>query len=60
MWDEDLLQWSTIEKLDEHTDVFQYVRNSMAPHPTREYCVLRYCNNCLYCVNNMLHFTALL
>jgi len=42
LWDEDLLQWSTVEKLDEHSDVFHFVRNSMAPHPTREYCVLRY------------------
>ena len=41
MWDEDLLQWNTVEKLDKQTEVFQYVRNSMAPHPTRNYCVLR-------------------
>ncbi|KAL4230817.1 Dynein light chain Tctex-type [Mactra antiquata] len=40
-WDEDLLQWNTVEKLDKQTEVFQYVRNSMAPHPTRDYCVLR-------------------
>ncbi|XP_052792367.1 uncharacterized protein LOC128226503 isoform X2 [Mya arenaria] len=40
-WDEDLLQWHTVEKLDEQTEVFQYVRNSMAPHPTRDLCVLR-------------------
>lgn len=40
-WDEDLLQWNTMEKLDKQTEVFQYVRNSMAPHPTRDFCVLR-------------------
>ncbi|XP_064607724.1 rho GTPase-activating protein 7-like isoform X2 [Liolophura sinensis] len=41
LWDEDLLQWKTVEKINNQTDVFQYVRNSMAPHPTRDYCVLR-------------------
>ena len=40
-WDEDLLQWNTVEKLDQQTELFQFVRNSMAPHPTRDYCVLR-------------------
>ncbi|KAH9519900.1 StAR- lipid transfer protein 13 [Bulinus truncatus] len=41
-WDEDLLSWSVLERLDPHSDIFQYVLSSMAPHPSRHYCVLRY------------------
>ncbi|XP_012946187.1 rho GTPase-activating protein 7 [Aplysia californica] len=41
-WDEDLLSWSVVERMDPHSDIFQYVLNSMAPHPSRHYCVLRY------------------
>ena len=42
VWDEDLVRWSSLEKLDNTTEVFQYTRNSMAPHPGRDFCVLRY------------------
>ncbi|XP_072171214.1 rho GTPase-activating protein 7-like [Diadema setosum] len=41
LWDDDLLKWRTVEKIDQQTEVFQYVVNSMAPHPTRDYTVLR-------------------
>ncbi|XP_038056536.1 rho GTPase-activating protein 7-like isoform X2 [Patiria miniata] len=41
LWDEDLVKWRTIDTLDKTTEVFQYVVNSMAPHPSRDYCVLR-------------------
>ncbi|XP_035681138.1 rho GTPase-activating protein 7-like isoform X1 [Branchiostoma floridae] len=41
LWDEDLIKWRVVEKLDRQTEVFQYVTNSMAPHPTRDYCTLR-------------------
>ncbi|XP_071951332.1 rho GTPase-activating protein 7-like isoform X2 [Antedon mediterranea] len=41
LWDEDLLKWRVVEKLNNQTEVYQYVVNSMAPHPTRDYCVLR-------------------
>ncbi|CAG5126235.1 unnamed protein product, partial [Candidula unifasciata] len=41
-WDEDLLSWSVVERLDPHSDIFQYVLNSMAPHPPRNFCALRY------------------
>ncbi|KAL5011439.1 hypothetical protein ScPMuIL_009990 [Solemya velum] len=41
LWDEDLLKWHIVEKLDTNTEIFQYSCNSMAPHPTRDYCVLR-------------------
>ncbi|CAL1531365.1 unnamed protein product, partial [Lymnaea stagnalis] len=41
-WDEDLLSWSVVERLDPHSDIFQYVLNSMAPHPSRHFCILRY------------------
>lgn len=40
-WDEDLLECRTVETLNDRTDVYQYVRNAMAPHPTRDYVVLR-------------------
>uniref|UniRef100_A0A7N6AGV7 Rho GTPase-activating protein 7 n=1 Tax=Anabas testudineus TaxID=64144 RepID=A0A7N6AGV7_ANATE len=40
-WDEDLLESRVIETLDERTEVYQYVRNTMAPHPTRDHVVLR-------------------
>ncbi|XP_029458537.1 stAR-related lipid transfer protein 13 isoform X2 [Rhinatrema bivittatum] len=41
LWDDDFLQWKVIETLDKQTEIYQYVLNSMAPHPTREFVVLR-------------------
>ncbi|CAI5773076.1 stAR-related lipid transfer protein 13 isoform X2 [Podarcis lilfordi] len=41
LWDEDFLQWKVIETLDKQTEVYQYVLNSMAPHPARDFLVLR-------------------
>ena len=41
LWDEDLAKWRVVEKLDAQTDVFQYVINSMVPHPSRDFCELR-------------------
>uniref|UniRef100_A0A3Q4AWT7 Rho GTPase-activating protein 7 n=1 Tax=Mola mola TaxID=94237 RepID=A0A3Q4AWT7_MOLML len=40
-WDEDLLESRTVQTLDEKTEVYQYVRNTMAPHPTKDHLVLR-------------------
>uniref|UniRef100_A0AAY4A0T6 Rho GTPase-activating protein 7 n=1 Tax=Denticeps clupeoides TaxID=299321 RepID=A0AAY4A0T6_9TELE len=40
-WDEDLLESRVVETLEEHTEVYQYVRNSMAPHLPRDHVVLR-------------------
>ncbi|XP_011617068.2 rho GTPase-activating protein 7 isoform X2 [Takifugu rubripes] len=40
-WDEDLLECRTVETLNDRTDIYQYVRNTMAPHPTRDHVVLR-------------------
>ncbi|XP_042340832.1 rho GTPase-activating protein 7 isoform X2 [Plectropomus leopardus] len=40
-WDEDLLESRVVETLDERTEVYQYVRNTMAPHPTKDHLVLR-------------------
>ncbi|CAN9510389.1 unnamed protein product [Ophioblennius macclurei] len=40
-WDEDLLESRVVETLDERTDIYQYVRNTMAPHPTKDHLVLR-------------------
>lgn len=41
LWDEDFLQWKVVETLDKQTEVYQYVLNSMAPHPSRDFVVLR-------------------
>nr|XP_014424200.1 rho GTPase-activating protein 7 isoform X2 [Pelodiscus sinensis] len=41
LWDEDLLDSKVIETLDSQTDIYQYVQNSMAPHPARDYVILR-------------------
>uniref|UniRef100_A0A8C5STA0 StAR related lipid transfer domain containing 13 n=1 Tax=Laticauda laticaudata TaxID=8630 RepID=A0A8C5STA0_LATLA len=41
LWDDDFLQWKIIETLDKQTEIYQYVLNSMAPHPTRDFLVLR-------------------
>ncbi|XP_061685150.1 rho GTPase-activating protein 7 isoform X2 [Syngnathoides biaculeatus] len=40
-WDEDLYESRVVESLDERTEVYQYVRNTMAPHPMRDHLVLR-------------------
>uniref|UniRef100_A0A8C5M0Q3 Rho GTPase-activating protein 7 n=1 Tax=Leptobrachium leishanense TaxID=445787 RepID=A0A8C5M0Q3_9ANUR len=41
LWDEDLLDSKVIKRLDDQTDIYQYVQNNMAPHPARDYVVLR-------------------
>ncbi|XP_059240349.1 rho GTPase-activating protein 7 isoform X2 [Mustela nigripes] len=41
LWDVDLLDSRVIEILDSQTEIYQYVQNSMAPHPARDYVVLR-------------------
>lgn len=42
IWDEDLIKWRSIERLDSQAEVFQYTQSSMAPHPARDFCVLRF------------------
>ncbi|XP_053256290.1 stAR-related lipid transfer protein 8 isoform X2 [Podarcis raffonei] len=41
LWDEDLLQEKVMEALDHNTEVYHYVTDSMAPHPRRDFLVLR-------------------
>ncbi|XP_049709024.1 stAR-related lipid transfer protein 13 isoform X3 [Elephas maximus indicus] len=41
LWDEDFVQWKVVEALDKQTEVYQYVLNSMPPHPSRDFVVLR-------------------
>ncbi|XP_056612801.1 stAR-related lipid transfer protein 13 isoform X2 [Triplophysa dalaica] len=41
LWDVDLTNWKVCEVLDRQTEVFQYVLNSMPPHPSRDFLVLR-------------------
>ncbi|XP_061743468.1 rho GTPase-activating protein 7 isoform X1 [Nerophis ophidion] len=40
-WDEDLHESRVVQVLDQKTEVYQYVRTSMAPHPMRDHLVLR-------------------
>ncbi|XP_073456862.1 stAR-related lipid transfer protein 8 [Aquarana catesbeiana] len=41
LWDDDLLQGRVVETLEQNTDLFHYVTDSMAPHPRRQFLVLR-------------------
>ncbi|XP_006632828.2 stAR-related lipid transfer protein 8 isoform X2 [Lepisosteus oculatus] len=41
LWDDDLLHGRVIEALDKNTEIFHYVTDSMAPHPRRDFLVLR-------------------
>uniref|UniRef100_A0A4W3GKZ8 Si:dkeyp-23e4.3 n=1 Tax=Callorhinchus milii TaxID=7868 RepID=A0A4W3GKZ8_CALMI len=41
LWEKDLLQSKTIETLDDETEIYHYAIGSTAPHPAREYVVLR-------------------
>ncbi|XP_058239407.1 stAR-related lipid transfer protein 8 isoform X2 [Hemibagrus wyckioides] len=41
LWDEDLLHSRVIESLENNTEVFHYITDSMAPHPRRDFVVLR-------------------
>ncbi|XP_031194712.1 stAR-related lipid transfer protein 13 isoform X2 [Mastomys coucha] len=41
LWDEDFVQWKVVESLDRQTEIYQYVLNSMVPHPSRDFVVLR-------------------
>ncbi|XP_051993701.1 rho GTPase-activating protein 7-like isoform X1 [Xyrauchen texanus] len=40
-WDEDLLECRVVETLEPNVEVYQYIRNSMVPHPPRDHVVLR-------------------
>ncbi|KAG9340152.1 hypothetical protein JZ751_021876, partial [Albula glossodonta] len=41
LWDDDLLHSRVVESLESNTEVYQYVTDSMAPHPRRDFVVLR-------------------
>ncbi|XP_060769178.1 stAR-related lipid transfer protein 8 isoform X2 [Neoarius graeffei] len=41
LWDEDLLHSRVMENLENNTEVFHYITDSMAPHPRRDFVVLR-------------------
>ncbi|XP_053555006.1 stAR-related lipid transfer protein 8 isoform X2 [Bombina bombina] len=41
LWDDDLLQGKVVETLEPNTEIFHYVTDSMAPHPQRQFLVLR-------------------
>ncbi|KAK3880528.1 hypothetical protein Pcinc_014992 [Petrolisthes cinctipes] len=42
LWDDSLLKWRVVSRLDRQAEVFQYMCNSMPPRPPVDYCVLRY------------------
>lgn len=42
LWDDDFLQGKKIKTVDNQTEIFQFVTNSMAPHPSKDFVVLRY------------------
>ncbi|XP_023239294.1 rho GTPase-activating protein 7-like isoform X1 [Centruroides sculpturatus] len=41
IWDDSLLKWRVVCRLDKQSEIFQYVCASLTPHPPRDYCVLR-------------------
>ncbi|XP_069749128.1 stAR-related lipid transfer protein 8 [Narcine bancroftii] len=41
LWDDDMLMGKIVEHLDKNTDICHYVLDSMAPHPRRDFVVLR-------------------
>ncbi|XP_067903570.1 stAR-related lipid transfer protein 8 isoform X2 [Heterodontus francisci] len=41
LWDDDLLMGNVVEHLDKNMDICHYVLDSMAPHPRRDFVVLR-------------------
>ena len=41
LWDDEVVKWRVVHRLDHQTEVFQYVVNMMVPHPTRDFCELR-------------------
>ncbi|KAJ8281298.1 hypothetical protein GJAV_G00065940 [Gymnothorax javanicus] len=40
-WDPDLMEARVLETMSERTEVYQYLRGSMEPHPARDHIVLR-------------------
>lgn len=56
LWDEDLLHSRVIETLENNTEVFHYITDSMAPHPRRNFIVLRYTTpkNCFSLISLIL------
>ncbi|KAL4608553.1 stAR-related lipid transfer protein 13 isoform X1 [Arapaima gigas] len=41
LWDPDLLHWRVRETMDKQTEICQYILSHMAPHPNRDFVVLR-------------------
>lgn len=41
VWDSSFLKWRVLQRLDQHTEIFQYVSSALPPHPPCDYCVLR-------------------
>ncbi|XP_071990504.1 stAR-related lipid transfer protein 13 isoform X2 [Engystomops pustulosus] len=41
LWDDDFVQGKVIETIDNQTEIYQYVVGSMAPHPSKDFVVMR-------------------
>lgn len=41
LWDDEILQWEVVERLDTNTDVFYYETQSIAPSVRRDFVILR-------------------
>uniref|UniRef100_H3B067 StAR related lipid transfer domain containing 8 n=2 Tax=Latimeria chalumnae TaxID=7897 RepID=H3B067_LATCH len=41
LWDEDLLLDKVVEALEKNTEIYHYITDSMAPHPRRDFVVIR-------------------
>ncbi|KAA0196274.1 hypothetical protein HAZT_HAZT000815 [Hyalella azteca] len=42
VWDDSLVRWRVIARLDHQSDVLQFITKSMPPKPHNDFCVLRY------------------
>ena len=42
LWDDNLIKSQVLQQVDDNTQIYQSVVREMSPHPSRDYCVLRY------------------
>ncbi len=41
IWDPSLLRTRSVQRLDQHTELFQYVTSGVGPLPEKDFCVIR-------------------
>ena len=56
LWDADLIKCRVVSRIDENTEVFQYVTQAPPPLANRDVCILRYSflQKCWYCSCDIL------